>query len=74
MNGLKQSGYCWNKELDTALRAMGYIPTKHDPCFYVLRNEMGRLTVMLLVYVDDVIAAVDADKAGRASPRSCAPR
>ena len=68
VNGLKQSGYCWNKELDTELRALGYIPTKHDPCFYVLRNENGEITVMLLVYVDDLIAAAKKDnKAGLAS-------
>ena len=67
VNGLKQSGYCWNKELDTALHALGYIPTKHDPCFYVLRNENGEITVMLLVYVDDLIAAAKEDnKAGLA--------
>ena len=46
---------------------MGYMPTKHNPCFYVLRNEKGKLTVMLLVCVDDAIAAVDADEVGGAS-------
>ena len=48
VNGLKQSGYCWNKELDTALHALGYIPTKHDPCFYVLRSENLRKHVSIV--------------------------
>lgn len=53
--GLKQSGRCWNKEIDQFLRSLGYRKTSADPCIYV--KGSGATLVFLSLYVDDVIIA-----------------
>ena len=58
--GLKQSPRCWNIAIDDHLRKMKFIQTEGDPCLYVCRDE-GE-TVLIAVYVDDILIAGKTDK------------
>ena len=58
--GLKQSPRCWNIAIDDHLRKMKFIQTEGDPCLYVSRDE-GE-TVLIAVYVDDILIAGKTDK------------
>lgn len=51
--GLKQSARCWNRALHEVLIRLKFRQCKSDPCLY-LRND-GEQTVILLVYVDDLL-------------------
>jgi len=51
--GLKQASQQWNFKFGTEVRSMGFMVSNHDPCLY-LKNEKER-TVMIMLYVDDVI-------------------
>lgn len=55
--GLKQAGHEWNKTLDTFLRSIDLNPTLADACVYVMRQEQR--TLILVVYVDDLIIATN---------------
>ena len=51
--GLKQAPRNWNLEIDGWLREFGLVPSRADPCLYVLIDEGSVLVVLL--YVDDLI-------------------
>ena len=58
--GLKQSPCCWNTALDDHLKKMKFVQTKGDPCIYVSKD--GAETVIIAVYVDDILIAGKTDK------------
>jgi hypothetical protein len=59
--GLKQSPRKWNEEMDTTLRRLGFRASRVDPCVYVLQDENAAASVLIALYVDDlIIAAKDA--------------
>jgi hypothetical protein len=37
--GLKQSPRCWHKALTNALKQIGLVKTKTDPCFYISSDK-----------------------------------
>jgi hypothetical protein len=51
--GLKQSGRCWNQELDKKLQEIGLIRSSIDPCLYRKNGVQGKL--FIVVYVDDML-------------------
>lgn len=53
--GLKQSARCWNRALHDVLIRLNFKQCQSDPCLY-LRSD-GDRTVILLVYVDDLLVA-----------------
>ena len=55
--GLKQSGRQWNEELNKYLTKIGYKRTISEPCIYLKRNKLKKLTSILAVYVDDILLA-----------------
>ena len=57
--GLKQSPCCWNRAIDDHLRKMKFTQTG-DPCLYVSTDEAE--TVLIAVYVDDILIAGKTDK------------
>ncbi len=62
--GLKQSPRAWYKELDAALRSLGFARTVSDHSIYVRNNSEGLIIVH--VYVDDLnIAAANVDTLAR---------
>ena len=58
--GLKQSPRCWNTALDAHLKKMKFVQTKGDPCLYVSTDRAE--TVIIAVYVDDILIAGKTDK------------
>ena len=58
--GLKQSPRCWNIAIDNHLKKMNFVQTEGDPCLYVSRDD-GE-TVIIAVYVDDILIAAKIDK------------
>jgi transposase InsO family protein len=58
--GLKQASRNWNKEIDSFMKSIGYVPLISDPCVYIKRTQAGRF-ILLSLYVDDTIAACAAD-------------
>lgn len=56
--GLKQSPRCWNAALDGHLRDIGLSQSTSDPCIYT--SEGG--SVILAVYVDDIILAARSEQ------------
>ena len=57
--GLKQSGRNWNSLLQEFLINNNFEQSTADPCVYVRLNEEG--TVILLVWVDDIISAISIE-------------
>jgi hypothetical protein len=55
--GLKQSGREWWLVLGDKLVALGYTRCQSDWGLYVKKDNIGRTTAMVLVYVDDLVAA-----------------
>jgi hypothetical protein len=53
--GLKQASRLWNKNIDSYLREMNFVPTAADPCLYV-RKDSDDLSYIAL-YVDDLVIA-----------------
>jgi hypothetical protein len=53
--GLKQSGRNWNLHLHRFLESLGFKRSHEDHCLYTKINADGRLQVVVLVYVDDLI-------------------
>jgi hypothetical protein len=51
--GLKQAGRDWSLLLKSELLKMDFVQSLADPCLYTCK-ERG---IMLLVYVDDIVAA-----------------
>ena len=58
--GLKQSPRCWNTALDDHLKKVKFIQTKGDPCLYVSTD--GAETIIIAVYVDDILIGGKTDK------------
>ena len=58
--GLKQSPRCWNIAIDDYLKQMKFVQTEGDPCLYVSKN--GAETVIIAVYVDDILIATKTDE------------
>ena len=56
--GLKQSPRCWNAALDVHLCNIGFTQSSNDPCIYT--SEGG--SVILAVYVDDIILAAGSEQ------------
>ena len=54
--GLKQSPRCWNVVLDEHLKNIGFAQHKEDPCLY---TATGGETVIVAVYVDDILIATE---------------
>jgi len=52
--GLRQAGNVWNRELNTAMKEIGFIQLKSDPCCYIRRQ--GEDFEILLIWVDDIIS------------------
>jgi hypothetical protein len=53
--GLKQAPRAWYSRLSTKLQSLGFKPSKADVSLFYFRN--GRVTMFLLIYVDDIIVA-----------------
>lgn len=52
--GLKQSPRCWNHVLDEFLTTLGFKQTPSDPCLY---RSSGEMSLLIAVYVDDLVLA-----------------
>ncbi|MEY2931251.1 MAG: hypothetical protein RL033_2000 [Pseudomonadota bacterium] len=53
--GLRQAGRAWQKCLEDALRAKGFVQSNADPALWILHGENG--AVMAMFYVDDGLVA-----------------
>ena len=51
--GLRQAGNVWNREFNEAMKNIGFIQLKADPCCYLRRQ--GKFDI-LLIWVDDIIS------------------
>ncbi|XP_021624636.2 uncharacterized mitochondrial protein AtMg00810-like [Manihot esculenta] len=51
--GLKQASRQWNIEFTSFLKNLGFVQSPHDHCLFT--QHTGTLTVILLVYIDDII-------------------
>ena len=58
--GLKQSPRCWNFVLNEQLLNMGFRCSENDPCIY--EGTIDDESVLLAVYVDDMILAASSEK------------
>ena len=54
--GLKQSPRCWNTALDLHLKSLNLKQSSADPCVY---TSVGGETVIVAVYVDDILIATE---------------
>lgn len=54
LEGLKQSGHLWMKVSTSFLESYGFQRSTQDPCLFALKR--GGATLLLGVYVDDVVA------------------
>src|SRR6266446_7644165 len=52
--GLRQAGNVWNRELNSAMKEIGSIQLKSDPCCYIQRQ--GEDFEILLIWVDNIIS------------------
>jgi hypothetical protein len=59
--GLKQAPRAWYSRLSTKLQSLGFKPSKADVSLFYFRN--GRVTMFLLIYVDDIIVASSSQEA-----------
>jgi len=57
--GLKQSGKQWNDELDKYIKKIGYKRIISEPCLYSKRNKHNKISSILVIYVDDILLAVE---------------
>ena len=58
--GLKQAPREWWLQLLAFLKGLGFVPTKSDPCLFVL-HLAGGVFVLLLLYVDDILFASNSE-------------
>jgi len=58
--GLKQAGNLWNKELDGALKDMGFRQLRSDYCGYVREDGKGDFEI-LLIWVDNMMCFATGD-------------
>ena len=54
--GLKQAPRLWNKNIDSYLRSLGFVPSKADPCLYT-RIETDGSSSYIALFVDDLVIA-----------------
>lgn len=59
--GLRQSAHHWNREVDTVLRADGFVALVSDRCVYVHRGHDGKIDCILAIHVDDVLVSAKPD-------------
>jgi histone deacetylase 1/2 len=59
--GLKQAPRAWYSRLSSRLLALGFVPSKADTSLFLLRKP--GVTMLLLIYVDDIIVASSSDLA-----------
>ena len=52
--GLHQAGNVWNREFNEAMKNIGFIQLKADPCCYL--QCQGEEFDILLIWVDDIIS------------------
>lgn len=57
--GLKESPRCWNVALDEHFKEIGFVQHQEDPCLY---TATGGETVMIAVYVDDILIATKSEE------------
>ena len=60
VNGLKQSGRNWSKDLNQTLIEMGFSRSRLDPCLYAMGQ--GHDALWLVVFVDDMVYTGPQDK------------
>jgi len=53
--GLKQASRCWIQHFTSFLKSFGFSRSTADPCFYIFKNELGK--ILLAFYVDDGLLA-----------------
>ena len=58
--GLKQSAKCWNEELDSHLKSLGFKQSISDQCIYIKSD--GNDILVVAVYVDDIIVGGQCKK------------
>ena len=59
--GLPQAARAFRAHLDKSLRNIGFVPTRADPCVYILRRSDGQF-VIACTHVDDIgLAASSTD-------------
>ena len=54
---MKQSPRCWNFDINTELKGLGFIGSKNDPCSYTKFDEL----VIIAFYADDIVIAAKSD-------------
>jgi hypothetical protein len=59
LDGLKQSSFLWNQELNAFLLSLGFSRCVSDPCLYIRRRD-GHLLI-IACYVDDLVIASSSD-------------
>ena len=62
--GLQTAPKVWNETIDGFLRDFGLHPLVTESCMYVLMKK-GRLALVVLLYVDDVLYTGDVDEIAR---------
>jgi len=58
--GCVQSPHLWYKDLCKALKDLGYLCSKSDPCLFYKEYRRGRLAIIVIHVDDGIAAAVDA--------------
>lgn len=59
--GLKQAPHAWYARLCGKLQALGFVPSKGDTSLFYYQK--GKITMYVLVYVDDIIVASSSKEA-----------
>ncbi len=63
--GLKQAPLEWNCMMDRHLCAHGFLPTRTDPCIYLLQSDSA-VVVVIAIYVDDCVIIASPEHVERA--------
>ena len=61
--GLMRAPRIWNRTWTAAVTSLGYEQLKSDECVYLRRHQRG--TVLVLLYVDDVLVVAPDDEVAR---------
>lgn len=59
--GFKQAGRSWNRKLDKTLTNAGFTRSQWDRCIYYKSSIGNRAFVIVLVYVDDLLAVASKE-------------
>jgi hypothetical protein len=62
--GLKQAPWAWYSRLSQRLLELGFVPSKGDTSLFFFKK--GKLTIIVLVYVDNIIVASSSQEATNA--------